>query len=375
MRNRGMDQHFSAGFYCFCIGTEFLKPRLWMQTQCLPMDFLSNLLSAETILRRPSRMEFYMSISETIEAAERRIRPYARETLLEPSPVFSSRVGQEVLLKLENLQHTGSFKLRGALNKILAMGSEATKTQVVTASSGNHGAAVAYALRVIGGKGLVFVPEGASPSKVANIRNLGAEVEFFGDDSIDTEIHARAYAAEHGCLYVPPYNDYEVMRGQGTIGVELMRQSQPIDNLFISVGGGGLIGGIAAYMKAVSPNTRIIGCSPAASCVMARSVEAGSVLDLPSDDTLSDGTAGGLESDTITFPFCRDLVDHWIDVPEEEIAEAMRTFIDGHHMLLEGAAGVALAGLCKAGAEWTRGRSVAVICGANISRDVLRSVI
>lgn len=348
-----------------------------MQTQCLPIDFLSNLRPAETIVRQHSRMEFYVSISETIEAAERRIRPYARETLLEASPTFSAKIGQEVLVKLENLQHTSSFKLRGALNKILSMGAEAAKTKVVTASSGNHGAAVAYALRVIGGNGLVFVPNGASPSKVANIRKLGAEVEFFGEDSIETEIHARAYAEEHGCLYVPPYNDYEVMRGQGTIGVELMRQSagQPIDNLFISVGGGGLIGGIAAYMKEVSPKTRIIGCSPAASCVMARSVEAGSVLDLPSDDTLSDGTAGGLESDTITFPFCRDLVDHWVDVSEEEIAEAMRTFIDGHHMLLEGAAGVALAGACKVDPEWTRGRSVVVICGANVSRDVLRSVI
>jgi threonine dehydratase len=320
-------------------------------------------------------MEIYVSISQTIEAAERRIRPFARETLLDASPVFSKKIGQEVFVKLENLQHTGSFKLRGALNKILSMGEQASMTKVVTASSGNHGAAVAYALRVIGGNGLVFVPEGASPSKVANIKSLGAEVEFFGDDSIETEIHARAYATEHGYLYVPPYNDYEVMRGQGTIGVELMRQSQPIDNLFISVGGGGLIGGIAAYMKEVSPKTRIIGCSPAASCVMARSVEAGAVLDLPSEDTLSDGTAGGLESDTITFPFCRDLVDHWVDLSEDEIADAMRSFIDGHHMLLEGAGGVALAGACKVDPEWTRGRSVVVICGANISRDVLRTVI
>lgn len=317
-----------------------------------------------------------MTLAETIEAAERRIRPFARETFLEPSPAFSQKIGQEVLVKLENLQHTGSFKLRGALNKILGLGEAATKTKVVTASSGNHGAAVAYALRGIGGKGLVFVPKAASPSKVANIRQLGAEVEFFGDDSIETEIHARAYAAENGCLYVPPYNDFDVMTGQGTIGVELMRQSeQPIDNLFVSVGGGGLIGGIAAYVKAVSPSTRIIGCSPAASCVMARSVEAGEVLDLPSEDTLSDGTAGGLESDTMTFSYCRDLVDHWVDVSEEEIAEAMRVFIDGHHMLLEGAAGVALAGACKVGAEWTKGRSVVVICGANVSRKVLAGVI
>jgi len=316
-----------------------------------------------------------MNLVDAIRAADARIRPVVRETWLEASPVFSERTGHEVLVKLENLQHTGSFKLRGATNKILSLGPSASDMKVVTASSGNHGAAVAHALRGIGGKGLIFVPNGASPTKVANIRKLGAEVEFFGDDSADTEAHARSYAEERGWLYVPPYNDPDVVAGQGTIAAELARQTGPIDNVFVSVGGGGLISGIAAYMKGVSPQTRIIGCSPAASCVMARSVEAGKVLDLPSDETLSDGTAGGIEPDTMTFPLCRDLVDHWIDVSEEEIAEAMRVFIDGHHMLLEGAAGVALAGLAKAGPAWSQGRSVVVICGANISRPVLRNVL
>ncbi|MDQ0390799.1 threonine/serine dehydratase [Labrys monachus] len=316
-----------------------------------------------------------MTFLDAIHAADRRIRPVVRETGLEASPPFSERTGQEVLLKLENLQHTGSFKLRGAANKILSLGTPAPDTKVVTASSGNHGAAVAYALRGVGGRGLIFVPNGASPAKVANIRRLGAEVEFVGEDSADTEAHARRYAEERGWPYVPPYNDPDVVAGQGTIAAELLRQGGPIDNVFVSVGGGGLIGGIATYLKAVSPRTRIIGCSPAASCVMARSVEAGEVLDLPSGATLSDGTAGGIEPGTITFALCRDHVDHWIDVDEEEIAEAMRLFIDGHHMLLEGAAGVALAGLCKAGPAWTQGRSVAVICGANISRPVLRSVL
>jgi threonine dehydratase len=315
-----------------------------------------------------------MNLVDAIQAADTRIRPVVRETWLEASPVFSELVGNEVLLKLENLQHTGSFKLRGATNKILGLAPSADM-KVVTASSGNHGAAVAHALRGVGGKGLIFVPKGASPAKVANIRKLGADVEFFGDDSGETEAHARRHAEEKGWLYVPPYNDPEVVAGQGTIAVELLRQTGPIDNIFVSVGGGGLIGGIAAYMKAVSPQTRIIGCSPAASCVMARSVEAGRILDLESDETLSDGTAGGVEADTITLSLCRDHVDHWIDVSEEEIAQAMRLFIDGHHMLLEGAAGVALAGLCKAGPAWTAGRSVAIICGANISRPVLGSVL
>jgi threonine dehydratase len=316
-----------------------------------------------------------MSLVDAINAADLRIRPVVRETWLEYSPAFSDLLGGEVSVKLENLQHTGSFKLRGATNKILSLGAASTQTMVITASSGNHGAAVAYALHGVGGQGLIFVPKGASAAKIANIRSLGAEVEFFGEDSAETEVHARAYADQHGYLYVPPYNDLEVVAGQGTVAAELLRQANRIDNVFVSVGGGGLIGGIAGYLKAVSPGTRIIGCSPANSCVMARSVEAGRILKLESLDTLSDGTAGGIEADSITFPLCRDHVDHWVDVSEEEIAEAMRQFIDSHHMLLEGAAGVALAGARKAGPAWTSGRTVILICGANISRPVLGSVL
>jgi threonine dehydratase len=316
-----------------------------------------------------------MSLVDAINAADLRIRPVVRETWLEYSPAFSDLLGGEVSVKLENLQHTGSFKLRGATNKILSLGAASTQTMVITASSGNHGAAVAYALHGVGGQGLIFVPKGASAAKIANIRSLGAEVEFFGEDSAETEVHARAYADQHGYLYVPPYNDPEVVAGQGTVAAELLRQANRIDNVFVSVGGGGLIGGIAGYLKAVSPGTRIIGCSPANSCVMARSVEAGRILKLESLDTLSDGTAGGIEADSITFPLCRDHVDHWVDVSEKEIAEAMRQFIDSHHMLLEGAAGVALAGARKAGPAWTSGRTVILICGANISRPVLGSVL
>jgi threonine dehydratase len=311
---------------------------------------------------------------EDIAAAERRIRPLVRETLLEVSDALSQRVGGKVFLKLENLQHTGSFKVRGASNKILSLGSD-LKTTVVAASSGNHGAAVAYVLRELGGKGLIFVPTGASPAKVENIRHFGAEVAFFGDDYIETETHARAWAATHGWTFVSPYNDSAVVAGQGTLGMEIARQAAQIDNVFVAVGGGGLIGGIALYLKSVNPGIRVIGCSPAASNVMARSVRAGRIVEMPSEPTLSDGTAGGVEHNSMTLALCRDLVDHWIDVSEAEIVEAMRLFIDAHHMLLEGAAGVAIAGALKVGKTWTAGRSVIVICGANISRDTLKSVL
>jgi threonine dehydratase len=311
---------------------------------------------------------------EDIAAAERRIRPLVRETPLEVSDALSERVGGKVLLKLENLQHTGSFKVRGASNKILSLGNH-LNTTVVAASSGNHGAAVAYVLRELGGKGLIFVPTGASPAKVENIRHFGAEVAFFGDDSVETETHARGWAATHGWAFVSPYNDSAVVAGQGTLGIEIARQAGQVDNVFVAVGGGGLIGGIALYLKSVNPGIRVIGCSPAASNVMGRSVRAGRIVEMPSEPTLSDGTAGGIEENSMTFALCRDLVDHWIDVSETEIVEAMRLFIDAHHMLLEGAAGVAIAGALRAGEAWTAGRSVIVICGANISRETLKSVL
>lgn len=310
-----------------------------------------------------------------VVAAERRIRALVRETPLEPSNMMSARTGSEVLLKLENLQHTGSFKVRGVSNKILGLDDD-RNAPVVTASSGNHGAAVAYVLRIIDRKGIVFVPTDASAVKVQSIRSLGAEVAFFGEDVGGTEIHARAWAAERGLTFVSPYNDPAIVAGQGTLGLEAWRQAAGrIDNVFVSVGGGGLIGGVALYLKSMNPDIRIIGCSPTASPVMARSVRAGRVLDLPSLPTLSDGTAGSVEVDTITFALCRDYVDHWIEVAEEEIAEAMRLFIDAHHMLVEGAGGVAIAGALRAGEAWTAGRSMIVVCGANISRSTLKSVL
>lgn len=312
---------------------------------------------------------------DDVVAAERRIRALVRETPLERSEALSARVGSEVLLKLENLQHTGSFKVRGAGNKILGL-DDRGNAPVVTASSGNHGAAVAYVLRNVGRKAIVFMPGKASALKVQNIRNLGAEVAFFGEDEAATESHARGWAAERGLTFVSPYNDPAIVAGQGTLGLEAWRQAAgSIDNVFVSVGGGGLIAGVALCLKSLNPDIRVIGCSPAASPVMAQSVRAGRILDLPSLPTLSDGTAGGIEADTITLALCRDYVDHWIEVSEDEIAEAMRLFIDAHHMLLEGAGGVAIAGALAAGEAWTTGRSLVVICGANISRSTLKAVL
>jgi threonine dehydratase len=319
--------------------------------------------------------QMFADLYAEVVAAEERIRPYARETPLEYSALLSQRGQGEVYLKLENVQHTGSFKLRGALNKLLSLAPEQRQRGVVTASSGNHGAAVAYGLRLLDIPGVIFVPKHAAPSKVDMIRRLGGEVRFYGDDGVDTELHARAYAAEQDMVYISPYNDVQVLAGQGTIGVELARQVEQLDAVFVAVGGGGLISGIAAYLKTVMPGVTIVGCQPERSAVMAASVRAGQIVELESLPTLSDGTAGGIEPGAVTFDPCRALVDEFVLVGEDAIADAIRLCLEGEHVLVEGAAGVAVAAYVQRSAEWVGRRVAIVICGANIGIATLKSVL
>lgn len=307
--------------------------------------------------------------------ASNRIAPYVRETPLDPSPYFSEATGANVWLKLENLQHTGSFKLRGAFNKLLTMTEEECAQGVVTASSGNHGAAVSYAAARLGIDAIVFVPEQGSTTKVDAIRRHGADVRFFGNDGLDTETHAREYAHDQGMQYLSPYNDMSVVAGQGSCGVEIARQLKQVDAAFIAVGGGGLISGVAAFLKSVNSRISIVSCQPAASAVMTESVRSGHIVELPRDATLSDGTAGGIEAGSVTFDLCQELVTDYVTVTEAEISEAMRNFIDTHHMLLEGAAGVALAGLKATERRYQDQNVVVIVCGGNISRETLRTVI
>lgn len=308
-------------------------------------------------------------------AAEERIRPFIRRTYLEPSQAFSQLTGAEVYFKCENLQHTGSFKARGALNKLIALSEAERRLGVVTASTGNHGAAVAFALSKLEARGTVFVPHGAASSKVEAIRRLGAEVRFVGTDSVEAEIHARAYAAKYGLPYISPYNDPHIVGGQGTISLELTEQLERFDVILVSVGGGGLIAGIAGYLKRLHPDIQVIGCSPENSQVMIQSIEKGEILDLPSLPTLSDGTAGGVEPDAITFPLCQRYVDGYETVAEAEIAVALRQFIGWHHMLIEGSAAVPIATLLKRQEQFAGKRVVIILCGANINLHVLQDVL
>ncbi len=314
-------------------------------------------------------------VAREVVIAAARIGLHIRRTLVDRSAWLSTLGGADVYCKLENLQYTGAFKVRGALNKMLSLSSEELSRGVVTASTGNHGAAVAFGANKVGASGIVYMPGGTPAAKIEAIEGLGAEVRFAGSDCVDAEAAARAFGEQEAVTYISPYNDPFVVAGQGTIGFELAEQLDRIDAVFVALGGGGLISGIAAYLKSVRPEVRVIGCSPANSQVMIESVRAGKILDLPSLPTLSEGTAGGVEAGAITFELCRALVDDFVTVTEEEIAENVRLFIKEHHMLIEGAAAVPVAAYRKVHNQFV-GKTVAVvICGANIPLETLAKVL
>ena len=208
---------------------------------------------------------------------------------------------------------------------------------IITASSGNHGLGVAYALASVGARGTVYVPHGASEVKVAAIRRLGAAVVEHGRVMDETEAHARATADRAGLVYISPYNDEQVIAGQGTVSAEMLEQCEgaPLDAVYVAVGGGGLASGIGAVLRALSPGTRLIGVSPANDAAMAASVKAGRIVEPPTSPTLSDATAGGIEPGAITLPLCSELVDEWVLVTETQIRDALRQFIDTQHQLIE----------------------------------------
>lgn len=314
-----------------------------------------------------------MDIKEKIIKAEKRIRAYIRETPLEYSYPLTKMTGCEVYLKLENIQVTGSFKARGAMNKILAL--QPSQAKIITASTGNHGLGVANALSVVKKEGTIYLPKTASTAKVEAIRMRGVPVEFYGENSDETEQYVRRLSQISNQIYVSPYNDEEVLAGQGTIGIELIRQLPELESVFVSIGGGGLIGGIASYLKAVNSEIEIIGCLPENAPAMYECIKAGKIIEVPEQPTLSDGTAGGLEPGSITFEICQQHVDSYITVSEEEIMMAMKLGIKHHHLIIEGSAGVALAALIKE-KERFKGKKVAIIiCGGNVSETVLKSLI
>jgi len=311
--------------------------------------------------------------AQAIEAADR-IRPVVVETPVEQIDGLTPNIGAEVLFKLENLQRTGSFKLRGASNKILSLSPAEAARGVIEASNGNHGLGVAAAAKAAGIAAEVYVSNHVSPSKARRIQEYGSHIKRIGDDPLEAELAARAAASQQGKVFISPYNDLQVMAGQGTIAVELLRQRPPMDAVFVAVGGGGLIGGIGAYIKFASPKTEVVGCWPQNSPVLYESIKAGRILDVAEQPTLSESTAGGLEPGSVTLEICSRVIDSSFLVSETEILNAMRRVRALKGWTVEGAAAVPVAAFLKNAGRYKGKRVAVVICGANVSEKVLSAL-
>ena len=313
-------------------------------------------------------------ISIAVEKAHDRIREHILETPLIKSFALSEMVNGEVFLKLESEQHTGSFKARGSLNKLLTI--EDRDNEVITASTGNHGLGFARAVGLTGIKGTVYLPHSAAKSKVKKIGRYPVKIARYENDPLATELYAKNYALENNAIWVSPYNDYHVLAGQGTIGKEILTQIGHVDDILVTMGGGGLISGIGAYIKTKSTDTSIIGCEPKHSPEMTLSLRAGKIVDDPNaKETLSDGSAGGIEPGAITFPICQQVVDHCVLVDESAIAAGIKMMVEEHGKIIEGSAAVTIASLLKEKERYIGRTVVLVICGGNIDVNTLKQLL
>ncbi len=315
---------------------------------------------------------------QDIKAADRRIKAVVggvRETPLDESGVLSERTGTTFLLKCEHLQPTGSFKLRGALNRVLLLNDEERKKGIVASSSGNHGIATAYAARADGVDITIYLPDSVSPLKLANMKQLGANTVLVPGVYAECEKAARAAVASQGKIFFSPYSHTDIIAGQGTVGLELAKQCPDLAAVYASVGGGGLIGGIGSYLKALRPDVAIIGCWAENASAMHQCLERGEIFDASESETLSDGTAGGIEEGAITFPICQQVIDRQVLVSEAEIASAMRDIAANERFIIEGSAGVAVAAALKTASDYRNKNIAVVICGRNIDLNTFRKVL
>jgi len=309
-----------------------------------------------------------------IYAARRRIAPFVRATPLVPSRSLSELTGASVYLKLETAHATGAFKIRGATNRILALGEAERGRGVVTVSTGNHGRAVAYAARATGARAVVCMSSLVPENKVEAVRGLGAEVRIVGRWQDEAEVEARRLVEEEGLTLVHPFDDPYVIAGQGTIGVEILEALPEVDAVVTGLSGGGLIGGIAVALKSASPAVRVVGVSMERGPAMVRSLEAGRPVAVEEEPTLADSLGGGIGLDNrYTFDIVRTHVDETALVSEEEIAEGMRHCFYEERLVVEGGAAVGAALLLRGTAPGTH--VVVVVSGGNVDMDAFDRIV
>ncbi|TRA99212.1 MULTISPECIES: hydroxyectoine utilization dehydratase EutB [Rhizobium/Agrobacterium group] len=319
---------------------------------------------------------FLLPVSLTdIEQAATRILGHVERTPLVRSDVLSQGHGAPVHLKLETLQPVGAFKLRGAMNAILSLDDEARRRGLVTASTGNHGRAVAYAARKLGIPATVCMSSLVPANKVEAIRALGADIRIVGTSQDDAQEEVERLTGSHGLTSIPPFDDVNVVAGQGTIGIEIVEDMPDLETILIPISGGGLAGGIAVAIKALRPHARIIGISMERGAAMYASVSAGRPVSVREEETLADSLGGGIGlGNRVTFALCRALLDEIVLVSEAEIAAGICHAAREEGLIVEGAGAVGFAAILS-GKIKISGPTALIVSGGNIDPAIHKTIV
>lgn len=309
-----------------------------------------------------------------IISAQQVMRNVIKETSLIHSKTFSKMAGTEIYMKLENLQTTGSFKVRGAYNKLIHLSDEEKKYPVVAASAGNHAQGVAYSASELGLKSIIFMPTFTPPSKVNATKGYGAEVVLTGDTFDDAFAASQEYCKEHQGTYIHPFNDEKIIAGQGVVGLEVFKQLPDVDTIIVPIGGGGLISGIAIAIKEINPNIKIIGVEAEGAASMLASKNSNSVLTLPHCHTIADGIAVKRPGD-ITFNIVKELVDDLITVSDKELAHTTYLLLQRGKLLAEPSGTAAIAAAIFKKSALMGKQVVPIVSGGNVNMSLFQQII
>jgi threonine dehydratase len=316
-----------------------------------------------------------LDVPRLVLEAHERCQAHLSPTPLEYSHYLSEQIEGDVWLKLDLMQITGSFKFRGAINKILTLTEEELDRGVVSASTGNYALAVAEAMRIRNHRATIYVAKDMVASRMELLRAHGLDLVIFGEGAWDAEKEARRVAVDEDKIYVSPYNDPIVVGGQGTCGYEISQQLPDLDAALFACGGAGLVSGSAGWLKSHNPEVKAFGVSPANSPVMYESVQRNQMVEMETQPTLADTCACGVDLDSITLDLCRRYVDEIVLLSETEIRESIRLLFEQHRLVVEGSGALSIGGLLKYKSRFNGKKVVAVVCGRNIGLELFKEII
>jgi len=316
-------------------------------------------------------MEFRSKVLKTYE----KVLPYIRKTPLVYSDYFSRKLDRNIYFKLENIQYTGSFKIRGALNKVLSLGEEDKKKTLITASGGNHGLGVCYAAQKFRMKAVVYLPASTPELKINKIRQLGGEVIIYGDNWDEANKKAIKEAGLNDMIYIHPFSDEQVIEGQATLACEILEEKPDIDTIVCSIGGGGLISGIARYVKAVKNNKKVLGVETEGADSMYLSLKAKQLVELEAITSIAESLGARMVTEK-TFGYVEEFVDDLFVVTDTDALKALVEILQQEKQLVEPASSCSLSAILKNKSRINTGETICIIlCGGNFAVDTLKKYI